>query len=198
MKPKVLTLREQKKKDRKQQILMESMQLFAEKGFDNTTIADIVEACEMARGTFYNYYTDTQTILEELIQQINNRIIDLVKSIRKENSSLEDFTLKSFQAFFEMVSTPELAAFNHNNQSHIRTVSYSSNSMKLLIEILVEELKKQPEIKLKQDLDFQLLTVMMVSGASEVFLHIRQSEIEVDINYLAQFMTHVFLHGVTE
>ena len=198
MNPSKLTLREQKKIDRKQKILDESMRLFSEKGFDNTTIADIVEACGMARGTFYNYYTDTQTIMEELIHQINNRIIDFIGEIRKNNSNIEDFTLHAFKAFFEMSSTPIFAAFNHNNQGHIRTISYSSKSMTQIIEIIFDVLKNSPDIKLKNDLDIKLLAVMMSSSASEVFLHLRQSELEVSTDYLAQFMTQTFLYGVLE
>tara|TARA_Y100000768_G_scaffold324327_1_gene261002 strand:+ start:112 stop:708 length:597 start_codon:yes stop_codon:yes gene_type:complete len=184
-----------KKELRRQQIITEAHLLFSEKGFDNTTVADIVMACGMARGTFYNYFQTTQEILDEIIHDMNLNILASIKKAREENDTLFDFVYAAFKVYFDLVSTPMMANFNKNNQAHIRTISYSSNSMKTLIAGIVDELKASDQVVVKNENDYHLLSYMIVSSASEVLLHIYQAEEDVDTSYLADFMTNVFLCG---
>ena len=37
-------------------ILNAAWKLFEEKGYDNTTVDEIIEATDTSKGTFYNYY----------------------------------------------------------------------------------------------------------------------------------------------
>ena len=41
---------------RRDTILASARELFDEKGFDKTTVDDIVEKAEVSKGTFYNYF----------------------------------------------------------------------------------------------------------------------------------------------
>ena len=52
-----LSKRESQKQQLRERILVEALILFSEKGADKTTVADIVQQCDIARGTFYNYFS---------------------------------------------------------------------------------------------------------------------------------------------
>ncbi|TCP69878.1 TetR/AcrR family transcriptional regulator [Baia soyae] len=56
-------LREAKKKALKEKIFLQSMRLFVEKGFDHVTIEEITQSCGIAKGTFYNYFPQKESIL---------------------------------------------------------------------------------------------------------------------------------------
>lgn len=46
-----------------------SMQLFVEKGFEETTIADITKAADLGTGTFYNYFESKEAIIQYVLMQ---------------------------------------------------------------------------------------------------------------------------------
>ena len=58
------------REERKKEILMIARKLFAEKGYDQTSINDILKIIEIAKGTFYYYFTSKEELLEEIIMQI--------------------------------------------------------------------------------------------------------------------------------
>lgn len=52
---------------KKQFILDTAKTIFAEKGFKDVTMKDIVEACDISRGGLYLYFDSTETIFEEIL-----------------------------------------------------------------------------------------------------------------------------------
>lgn len=55
------------KKQKKRTLLQAAFQLFTEKGFAKTTVADIVEKAGLAKGTFYLYFKDKFDLRDKLI-----------------------------------------------------------------------------------------------------------------------------------
>ena len=55
-----------KKQSKKELILEAGLDLFFEKGFEKTTIDDIIGRAECGKGTFYRYFSNKDTLLEEL------------------------------------------------------------------------------------------------------------------------------------
>ena len=69
---------------KKNRLLTSAYKLFVTKGFNKTTIQDIVDAAKVAKGTFYLYFEDKYKLQEELIinksEEIFSRsIIELSK-----------------------------------------------------------------------------------------------------------------------
>lgn len=54
--------------ERKEEIVETAARLFFTKGYDNTTIAEIIETIGIAKGTFYHYFSGKEELLEEIVE----------------------------------------------------------------------------------------------------------------------------------
>src|SRR5699024_11528359 len=60
----------------KEQITNQSIQLFEEKGFSQTSIQDIVDALNVTKGTFYYYFSSKEQLLMDIhLKYIDNLLI---------------------------------------------------------------------------------------------------------------------------
>jgi TetR/AcrR family transcriptional regulator, cholesterol catabolism regulator len=61
--------RERKKDVTRQLIFVEAVKLFREKGFEMTTVDDICERADVAKGTFFNYFPKKEAVLAYLFEK---------------------------------------------------------------------------------------------------------------------------------
>src|SRR5688572_1143684 len=62
------------KAERRQQILVAARDLFAKRGYHQTTIDEIVAQAGVARGTFYLYFEDKRAIFSDLIDRFASQL----------------------------------------------------------------------------------------------------------------------------
>ena len=55
--------------ERKQELIDTAERLFLEKGYEQTTVSDIVREIEVSQGTFYYYFSSKEVILEAIIEK---------------------------------------------------------------------------------------------------------------------------------
>jgi len=58
-----ISRRERKKDETRDRIFKAAVWLFREKGFENTTIDEITERADVAKGTFFNYFPKKESVL---------------------------------------------------------------------------------------------------------------------------------------
>jgi len=58
---------QQKRRERRAQVLEAARRIFAQKGYHATSITDIIDAAGIARGTFYLYFDTKRAIFDELL-----------------------------------------------------------------------------------------------------------------------------------
>ncbi len=63
-----------KMNDRKQHVIKMAHQLFIEKGFQSTSIQDILDYSGISKGTFYNYFSSKNELLIALIKSIYQQL----------------------------------------------------------------------------------------------------------------------------
>ena len=61
-----LTRTQRRQKATKERIFRVAMELFESKGFDNTTVAEITEAADIGKGTFFTYFPTKEAIFRQL------------------------------------------------------------------------------------------------------------------------------------
>ena len=64
-----LGLRERKKQETAERIYLTALKLFRERGYEATTVEEIAQAAEVAKGTFFNYFPTKDAVLSYLGQR---------------------------------------------------------------------------------------------------------------------------------
>ena len=76
--------KEEKKSEKERKILNASYELFINKGISNTSIQDIVDKANVAKGTFYLYFKDKHDLQEKLITKLSSELFnDAVSELNK-------------------------------------------------------------------------------------------------------------------
>ena len=66
--------RERKKEETKRRIYVAALELFHEKGFERTTVDEITERADVAKGTFFNYFPHKESVLAFLSEEWLKRV----------------------------------------------------------------------------------------------------------------------------
>lgn len=189
----ILGKREFQKQKAREQILKQALILFSDNGLEKTTVADIVEKCDIARGTFYNYFPDINTLFDTLIDELNQNVVESIQHTRNSTNNLYDYLYGTFKSYFDLISTPQMIQFHIINQAHIRQSSYQSNLIKVIVKNLNRDLKSDLNIKsFNEKHEFLLLSYMLVGTPPELFLATHTTDINLSSKKLATFLAKLF------
>lgn len=72
--------------ERRSELITTAQQLFFTKGYERTSISDIVKTVGVAHGTFYYYFESKAIILEAIVKQMVEQIITKLQEIITEES----------------------------------------------------------------------------------------------------------------
>jgi AcrR family transcriptional regulator len=195
----ILGKREIQKQQVRERILDEALSLFSERGFEKTTVADIVGQCDIARGTFYNYFPDMNSLFDALINQLNQRIIEAIQHTRKQTDNLYDYLYETFKSYFDLIGSEQMIQFHIVNQAYIRQSSYQSDLIKVIVKNLNRDLKSDLNIKaFNEKYEFLLLSYMLVGSPPELFLATHTTDINLSSEQLATFLSKLFYKVLME
>lgn len=82
---------EQKKEEKKRNLLEAARILFSQKGISKTSISEIANQAKVAKGTFYLYFKDKDELMEQLVLQISRNILTLAYTYTEQHKA-ENFT----------------------------------------------------------------------------------------------------------
>ena len=94
--------------ERKSQIIQASLQLFAAKGYENTTVSNIIESAGISKGGFYHHYNSKEALLEDIVQML-----------------IGDMAI----IFEEVVARDDLSALEKTNEYIRRVTAYKGDKM---------------------------------------------------------------------
>ena len=185
--------RASQKQQVRERILTEGLLLFSEQGVENTTVADIVQKCAIARGTFYNYFSDINALFDTLIEQLNQGVKEAIQHTRKESKTVYDYLYGTFKSYFDLISSPQMIQFHVVNQAYIRQSSYQSEIITTIVKNLNRDLKANLKIKaFNEKYEFLLLSYMLVGAPPELFLATKTTAIDLSSEQLATFLAKLF------
>ena len=191
--------REIQKQQARERILDEALNLFSERGLEKTTVADIVERCQIARGTFYNYFPDMNALFDALIDQLNQQVVEAIQHTRNNTTNLYDYLYGTFKSYFDLIGSEQMVQFHIVNQAHIRQSSYQSDLIKVIVKNLNRDLKSDLNIKaFNEKHEFLLLSYMLVGAPPELFLATHTTDINLTSEQLATFLTKLFYKVLME
>ncbi|MCI7790881.1 MAG: TetR/AcrR family transcriptional regulator [Lachnospiraceae bacterium] len=73
--------------ERKNEIIDTASHIFAQKGYDKTSVNDILNAIGIAKGTFYHYFKSKEEVLDAVITKATELIVERVEAVA-DNSGL--------------------------------------------------------------------------------------------------------------
>ena len=108
-------------------ILDVAMKMFSEKGYDNTSLQDIINETNLSKGAIYHHFGSKEEILQAVFQRIGSENTAIFAQIR-DNKNLNG--IEKLRVIFK-------TAVLHSNQSILLTVSPSllNNSQFLAMQI---------------------------------------------------------------
>src|SRR5262249_9521170 len=75
----------------RERLFRSALELFAVRGFPNTTVEDITEAADVGKGTFFNYFPSKDHILLAFGEMQLAKLEAAITEARNRNISVEDF-----------------------------------------------------------------------------------------------------------
>jgi len=106
-KRKRVSRRESKKRELREAIYESAMALFLQKGFDNVTVEDITHQTEIAKGTFFNYFPNKESILLYFMRRHLDEVKDQIPRVIKEAKTTQQKLYHLFSILAKMVVTNE-------------------------------------------------------------------------------------------
>jgi len=89
----------------RRRLLKAARELFAEKGIDLTTIDDITQRADVAKGTFYYHYSDKNEVISELIRQVMEELIRLMEERCENTTDLSSLLESIIQVHIDFFSS---------------------------------------------------------------------------------------------
>ena len=94
-------------------ILDVSTRLFSEKGYDDTSLQDIINETKLSKGAIYHHFSSKEDILKAIFHRLGNENVEIFAKIR------DDSRLSGIEKLRKIFQT----AVFHSNQSVLLTVS---------------------------------------------------------------------------
>jgi AcrR family transcriptional regulator len=95
--------REKTKAANRQAILAAARQVFAQLGYEASTVRDIIRGTALASGTFYNYFRSKEEVFEALADDGARRFRPLLRMAHENAKSFEDYLHSAFYAYFQFI-----------------------------------------------------------------------------------------------
>jgi len=83
--------RQRRSAETRERLFRASLNLFARKGFAQTTVEDITNAADVGKGTFFNYFPSKEHVLIAFSDLQIGKLQDAVVSMRQRPEPMQDF-----------------------------------------------------------------------------------------------------------
>lgn len=199
-----LSRKERERIYKQKEILKASLKLFAEKGYENTTIDHIAEAAEYGKGTIYNYFQSKEEIYQSIIEDIFTEYYKAVEVINNKSKTLKDFFTSLTKELFEFCINNKytfLLLVQARAQSSSSNVIMNSDIIKskhdLITGIVNSRIRSAVDNREIRSLDPQALFTLY---RSMIFPYIYNRSYcegkEINIESDVKLITSVFFNGI--
>jgi AcrR family transcriptional regulator len=158
-------LRESKKLRTRQEIADRAMQLFAKRGFDHVTVAEVAETANVSEKTVYNYFPTKEDLFFDEVPEREAALVAAVTGRRKGESVLQALhRLQTVEC--PRLSSPGFATFARIIEESTALKAKELEVMSRFVQVLTEAL--QAELALDER-DARLAAGLLVSVHRQLF-----------------------------
>jgi len=187
--------RERTKRENRAAILAAAREVFAELGYGETTVRDIIRRTGLASGTFYNYFTSKEEVFEAISDESALLIRPKLREVRLNANSFDEFLRGSYRTFFEY-AIEERDTFDmvRRNTGAIR-VRMDTPEIVRGFDELESDVIKAIDAGLLPNLDAGYLASSMIGIAFEVADRMLLRD-PIDVDGAVDFASTLFMGGV--
>jgi len=188
--------------DKKALIFSVAKELFSEKGFKDTNIAEITREAGVAVGTFYLYYSSKEKLFFDIFMEENMKLKQYCLDSLDYNAAPQTIIEQMLQLNVEGITTNPILRqwYQSSVYQKLEQVFRKENaldSMTFLYDaflVLVE--RWQAEGKMRRDIDSKMIMMLF---AAIINMDTHKEEIGLEFfPELLQIMTTLVLQGLTE
>ena len=148
---------EKKKKSVKDRIVSAAWELFYEKGYDKTTVDDIIRLSDTSKGSFYYYFDGKDALLNTLSTVLDDLYLSLKEEMDPYMDSFEKLMFLNYRAhtFMEKTIKVDLLASLYSTQlisKGERSLLDQNREYYKLIASVIEEGQKRGEINRRKSI----------------------------------------------
>ena len=131
----------------KSRIVKAAWSLFYRKGYDNTTVEDIINASKTSKGTFYHYFKGKESLLNSLSYLFDQKYEELAGTIDPDMSARDKLLFLNHELFHMIETSVDIHLLAYLYSSQLITKDKKSLSdrkrfyFKWITEILEEGVK---------------------------------------------------------
>ncbi len=138
------TLNEAKHQEHRKRILGQAQKLFAERGYSDTSMSDLAEACKVRKATLYHYFKSKEALLFGVIEchvdtEDHALLLEKIRSAR----TLEEKFYQLAKQHCEEMSRPE-------NLSFLKILLIETSTNPKMKDFYVAFIKRQTELLAKE------------------------------------------------
>lgn len=129
---------------RQNEILDAAKVLFITKGYEDTSVNEIVKSVGVAQGTFYYYFKSKNDVLNALLERYVNRVVEEIKSILNLKLNAQQKLQKMFGSMNSMIAkrNEKFVDFIHEEKNEIIHYRITKQYIKVVIPLLVTIIKQ--------------------------------------------------------
>jgi AcrR family transcriptional regulator len=128
--------RERSKAANREAIIEAARRIFAQLGYEATTVRDIIRGTDLASGTFYNYFKSKEEVFEALQDDGARRFRPLLRAEGERAATFESFVKSALASYFQFVAeennalggAERLGHAVHTDTPHMRAVFHELKS----------------------------------------------------------------------
>ncbi len=148
---------EKKKKSVKDRIVSAAWELFYEKGYDSTTVDDIIRLSDTSKGSFYYYFDGKDALLNTLSSVLDDLYLTLKEEMDPYMDSFEKLMFLNYRShtFMEKTIKVDLLASLYSTQlisKGERSLLDQNREYYKLIASVIEEGQKRGEINRRKSI----------------------------------------------
>jgi AcrR family transcriptional regulator len=158
-------LRESKKLHTRQEIADRAMQLFAQRGFDHVTVAEVAEAANVSEKTVYNYFPTKEDLFFDEVPEREAALVAAVTGRREGESVLQALhRLQTVEC--PRLSSPGFATFARIIEESTALKAKELEVMSHFVQVLTETLETELTL---DERDARLAAGLLVSVHRQLF-----------------------------
>lgn len=171
---------------KKQLIMEKALELFAEQGFEATSVQQITEHCGISKGAFYLSFKSKDELIIALIDQFMMQVVtDIDRIVRDtcDEQLLYEFYYSTYQSFYKHSDFAKVLMKEHSqtlNKELIQKMRYYDKLLENMILSMIERLYGGRVQEIKYDLMYSIKSFMNMYSHLFVFY-----SIPVDLKLLA-------------